>query len=152
MTTGTSGERYRITFYELLADPYGLGFHEDEVDGGDEAEGCGGMVPVELLVLEDEVGNDGEDHQRDALLDNLELHEVEGTSVVDEPDTVGRYLTAVFEEGNHPRKSDDQIEGPVGGDAGLLEAQMAIPGEGHKHIAHDEQHNRINSISHTSTL
>ena len=62
-TAGTSGERYRIAFYELLADPYGLGFHEDEVDGCHEAEGCSGMVPVELLVLEDEVGDDGEDHQ-----------------------------------------------------------------------------------------
>ena len=40
-----------------------LWFHEDEVDGGDEAEGCSGMVPVELLVLEDDVGDDGEDHQ-----------------------------------------------------------------------------------------
>ena len=50
-------------FDELLADPYGLGFHEDEVYSGDEAEGCGGMVPVELLVLEDDVGDDGEDHQ-----------------------------------------------------------------------------------------
>ena len=92
-------------------------FHEDEVDGGDEAEGCGGMIPVELLVLEDEVGDDGEDHQRDALLDDLELHEVEGTAVVDEADAVGRHLTAVFEEGDHPREGDDQIEGPVGGDA-----------------------------------
>ena len=40
-----------------------LWFHEDEVDGGDEAEGGGGMVPVELLVLEDDVGDDGKDHQ-----------------------------------------------------------------------------------------
>ena len=54
---------HRFAFYELLADPYGLGFHEDEVDGGDEAEGGSGMVPVELLVLEDDVGDDGEDHQ-----------------------------------------------------------------------------------------
>ncbi len=73
-----------------------LRFHEDEVDGGDEAEGGGGVVPVELLVLEDEVGDDGEDHQRDALLNDLELDEVEGASVVDEADAVGRHLTAVF--------------------------------------------------------
>ena len=104
------------------------------------------MVPVELLVLEDEVGNDGEDHQRDALLNDLKLDEVEGASVVNEADAVGRHLTAVFEEGNHPREGDDQIEGPVGGNARLLEAQMAVPGEGHKHIAHDEQQNRIKSV------
>ena len=125
-----------------------LWFHEDEVDGGDEAEGGGGMVPVELLVLEDDVGNDGEDHQRDALLDDLKLDKVEGASVVDEPDTVGRHLTAVFEEGNHPREGDDQIEGPVRGNARLLEAQVAIPGESHEYIAHNEQKNCINTICH----
>ena len=79
-----------------------LRFHEDEVDGGDEAEGGGGVVPVELLVLEDEVGDDGKDHQRDALLDNLQLHEVERTSVIDEAEAVGRHLTTVLEEGDHP--------------------------------------------------
>ena len=74
------------------------------------------MVPVELLVLEDEVGNDSKDHQRDALLDDLELHEVEGATIVDEANAVGRNLTTVLEEGDHPREGDDQIEGPVGGD------------------------------------
>ena len=73
-----------------------LWFHEDEVDGGDEAEGGGSVVPMELLVLEDEVGYDGEDHQRDALLDDLELHEVEGTTIVDEAEAVGWNLTAVL--------------------------------------------------------
>ena len=103
-------------------------------------------------MLEYQIRDNGKDHQRDALLDDLELDEVEGASIVDEADAVGRHLTAVFEEGNHPREGDDQIEGPVGGDARLLEAQVAVPGEGHKHIAHDEQHNRINSVSHTSIL
>ena len=73
-----------------------LWFHEDEVDSRHKTEGCSGMVPVELLVLEDEVGNNGEDHQRDALLNDLELDEVEGASVVNEADAVGRHLTAVF--------------------------------------------------------
>ena len=71
------------------------------------------MVPVELLVLEDEIGNNGEDHQRDALLDDLKLDEVEGASVVDEADAVGWHLTAIFEKSNYPREGDDKIEGPV---------------------------------------
>ena len=74
------------------------------------------MVPMELLVLENQVGNDGEDNQRDALLDDLELDEVEGTAIVDEADAVGGNLAAVLEEGDHPREGDDEVEGPVAGD------------------------------------
>ena len=125
-----------------------LRLHKDEVDSGYETKGCGGVVPVQLLMLEDEVRNDREDHQRDALLDHLQLHEVEGTAVIDETNSVGWHLTAVLEEGNHPREGDDQIEGPVRGDARLLQAQVSVPCERHKHIAHDEQQNRINTVCH----
>ena len=125
-----------------------LRFHEDEVDGGDEAEGGGGVVPVELLVLEDEVGDDGKDHQRDALLDNLQLHEVEGASVIDEAETVGWHLTTVLEEGDHPREGNHQIKGPVGGDARLLESEVSVPGECHKHVAQNQEQNGINSVCH----
>ena len=108
------------------------------------------MVPMELLMLEDKVSDDSEHHKGDTLLDNLQLHEVEGTAIIDKTQTVGGYLTAIFEESDHPRKGDHQIQGPVSGDARLLQVQMPIPGEGHKHIAHDEQQNRINTVCHTS--
>jgi len=106
------------------------------------------MVPVQLFMLEDEVGNDGKHHEGDALLDDFQLYEVEGAPIVHKTNTVGWYLTAVFEEGDHPREGNDQIKGPVGGYARLLEAQVAIPGESHEHIAHNEQQNRINTICH----
>lgn len=79
------------------------------------------MVPVELFVLEDEVGNDGEYHEGDAFLDNLQLHKVEGTTIVYEANSVGRNLAAVLKESNHPREGYNQIKGPVGGYARLLE-------------------------------
>jgi len=60
------------------------------------------MVPVQLLVLEEEVGNYGKHYQRDALLNNLELNQIERTAVVDKTDTVGRYLAAVLEKGYYP--------------------------------------------------
>lgn len=48
---------------------------EHEVDGGDEAEeGCG-VVPVELLALEEDSGNEGEDNKGNDFLDDLQLHE-----------------------------------------------------------------------------
>ena len=73
-----------------------LRLHKDKVDSGYETEGCCCVVPVQLLVLEDEVRNDCEDHQRDALLDHLQLHEVEGTTVIDEANSVGWHLATVL--------------------------------------------------------
>ena len=77
------------------------------------------MVPVELLMLEDEVRDDGEHHEGDALLDNLQLHEVKGTAVIDKAQTVGRHLAAVLEEGNALREYDDTQQRPVRADARL---------------------------------
>jgi len=54
------------------------------------------MVPVQVGALEHDVGDDAEDGQRDALLDDLQLDEVEGTAVLDKAYAVGRYLTAVL--------------------------------------------------------
>ena len=106
------------------------------------------MVPMELLMLEDEVSDDGEHHEGDTFLNDLQLHKVKGAAIVHKTDTVSGNLAAVFKESNHPREGNDQIEGPVGGDARLLEAQVTIPGKSHEHIAHYEQQNRINSIRH----
>ena len=76
--------------------------HKHEIDGGDDAEEGGCVVPVEALVLEHHVGDDGEDEERDALLYDLQLYEREGSSVAFKADAVGRHLTAVFEEGDDP--------------------------------------------------
>ena len=49
--------------------------HEHEVDGGNEAEeGCK-VVPVQTLILEENVGNDGEDDEGYAFLYHLELNQ-----------------------------------------------------------------------------
>ena len=60
------------------------------------------MVPMQALPLKEDVGDDGKDHQADTFLDDLELHQVEGAAVVLESDTVGRYLAAIFKEGDAP--------------------------------------------------
>ena len=74
------------------------------------------MIPVKRLSLETEGQDEWENNQRDALLNDLELDEVEGTAIVDKADAVGRNLAAVLEEGNHPWEGDNEIEGPVGRD------------------------------------
>lgn len=79
-----------------------LRFHKYKIDGSHQTKGCSSVIPVELLVLEYEVRDDGEDHQRDTLLDDLQLHKVERAAIIDETQTVSWHLTAVLEEGDHP--------------------------------------------------
>ena len=71
------------------------------------------MVPVQVCALKQNVGYHAEYGQRDTLLDNLQLNEVEGTTVLDESNSIGGNLTAILEEGYHPRKGDDTDEWPI---------------------------------------
>jgi len=75
---------------------------------------------MQVSALEHDVGNDAEYSQRDTLLNDLQLNEVEGTSVFYEAQTIGRHLTAVLKEGDAPREDDDADEGPVAAGAVLL--------------------------------
>ena len=77
------------------------------------------MVPVQVCALKHDVGNDAEDGQRDTLLDDLQLDETEGATVIDKAQTVGRHLAAVLEEGNALREYDDTQQRPVRADARL---------------------------------
>ena len=87
--------------------------HKHQIDGADDKEEGQDVVPMQVSALEHDVGNDAEHSQRDALLNDLQLNEVEGTSILYETETISGYLAAVFEEGYHPRKGDDSDEGPV---------------------------------------
>ena len=92
------------------------------------------MVPLDGLALEQEGDDDGEDGQGDHFLDDLELHQVEGTAVALEADPVRRDREAVFEEGDAPGENDDQNQRPVRGDFHLLQFEMAIPGKRHENV------------------
>ena len=78
------------------------------------------MVPMQMSALEHDVGNDAEDGQRDALLNDLQLNEVEGSAIFYKAKTIGRNLAAIFKEGNAPREYDDTNEWPVAAGARLL--------------------------------
>ena len=78
--------------------------HKYQIDGTDDEEERQDVVPVQVGALEHDVGNDAEDGQRDALLNDLQLNEVEGTAILYEANAVGRHLTAVLKEGDAPRE------------------------------------------------
>ena len=68
---------------------------------------------MQVCTLEHDVGNDAEYGQRDTFLYDLQLNKVKGTAIFYKAETISGYLTAVFEEGNHPREGDNSDEGPV---------------------------------------
>lgn len=110
-------------------------FHEHEIDGGDEAEESGDVIPMHALPLEEDTCNDGKDDERHAFLYHLQLHQRERTAVADEAEAVCRHLTAVFEESYRPAEGDDTYQGPVAARARLLQLEMSVPGKGHEDIA-----------------
>ena len=61
----------------------------------------------------------GEDDERKHFLNNLELHKVEGTSIIHETDAVGRNHETVFDECNTPGESYDTNQRPVATDTCL---------------------------------
>jgi hypothetical protein len=57
---------------------------------------------MQVGALEQDVYDDGEDGQGYALLDYLQLYQIEGSSVALKANTVGWYLAAILEKGDHP--------------------------------------------------
>ena len=57
---------------------------------------------MQILALKEDIGDDGKYTETDALLDDLELNEIERTAIALESHTVGRHLTAIFKERNAP--------------------------------------------------
>jgi len=88
-------------------------FHKHQVDGADDKQECKNVVPVQMGALEHDVGDDAKHGQRDALLNNLQLDEVERSAIFYKTETIGWNLTTVFKKGYHPREGDDSDEGPV---------------------------------------
>lgn len=81
---------------------YVILLHENKIYGTYDEEECQYVVPMQVLALEHDVCHDGKDCETDALLHHLELYQRERTPVSGEPEPVGRYLAAIFEEGDAP--------------------------------------------------
>ena len=90
---------------------------------------------MKLLPLEEHVGNDAENYQRDDFLYDFQLHQREWSSVIDKSDTICRHQEAVLYAGNQPREANYSNQRPVRRDAGLIEFQVSVPSKCHKDIA-----------------
>ena len=81
---------------------------KNEIHSGDEAEASDNVVPLDVHVK----GNHREEdkhHQGDDLLQDLELHQRERTTIALEANAVGRHLQAILEKGNTPLQCDHSI-------------------------------------------
>lgn len=105
------------------------------------------MVPMQTLATEGNDGEECEDYKSNHFLHYLQLHECVGASIAIKTDAVSRYLKTVFEERKTPRNEDNNVKWRVAlEDTHILEFQVAIPREGHKYVAHDEQHDGKNVL------
>ena len=90
------------------------------------------MVPLEGVTLDKEHGKECEDHQRDNLLDNLELPESEWSAKLVATDAVSGHLEAVLKKCDTPANKHDAYH------AVALELRfecyMAIPCQCHEDI------------------
>ena len=92
------------------------------------------MVPPQLHVEGDRGEND-KNHQRDDLLDHLELHQVKRSSVSDKSHPVGGHLKTVLKESDAPRKQDHEDQrGRIGDESRLLQFEMTVPRQRHEDV------------------
>lgn len=92
------------------------------------------MVDGEGLVLEENQHEDGENGQREELLDHFQLPEVERSAVFNESDAVGRYHEAVLNQCDAPAEEDYQRERQLAEPGCALQFQMTVPRERHKYV------------------
>ena len=93
------------------------------------------MIPVQSLSLEEDIGDDGEDDERYAFLNHLELDQIKRSAIIYETYAVSWYLTAIFEEGNGPTEGDDTDKRPVAAHARLLQLEVSVPSQRHEDVA-----------------
>ena len=86
-------------------------FLKNEEDGHHQTDECRQMVPPEA-VLKNKNGKHRKDGERDALLNDFELHESKRTAVADVSDAVGRHHEAVLKQRDAPGKQHDHIDRP----------------------------------------
>jgi hypothetical protein len=103
-------------------------FLENKKCGDNDEEKADGVVPFNV-VTEIKNGKHGEDDKGDDFLNGFELGWIEAVAA----DAIGRHLKAVFKKSNAPAHESDFPERHV------LVFEVAVPGEGHKHIRNSQK-------------
>lgn len=115
-------------------------FVEDEEYRQHKADEGSEVIPAEMAV-EGDHGENGKHRERDAFLDDLQLHQIKRAAVSDEADAIGWHHETVFQKGDAPGKEHNGVDGPSGEVDGLdgLQFEMQVPGTGHEDIGNEKQ-------------
>ena len=89
-----------------------------------------------------------EHRERNCFLDNLQLHQAEGTAVDAAPDAICGNHKAVLKEGEPPRGENHKNQWPVGADVHFFEFEVAVPSESHENVGAAEEENCKNTSFH----
>lgn len=107
---------------------------ENKIDGADEKEACHEMIPSQRH-LESEDGEYHKDHQGNHFLNDLQLHQREGSAITGKANPVCRHLQTILEESNAPGEEDDKDKRRgMSEETCLLQFQMSVPRERHEDI------------------
>ena len=79
------------------------------------------MVPLQGFRMENRHGNNCENRKGNGFLDDLKLHQAEGTSVDATADGVGGNHETVFQKGHTPAGENNKNQRPIGADMHFLE-------------------------------
>ncbi len=104
------------------------------------------MVEREWLVLEEHQHEDGEDGQREELLDHLELPEVERTAVLNEADAVGGHHETVLDQRDAPTEENDHRQRELAEPSRALQLQVTVPCKRHEDIRTNQEQKCINTF------
>ena len=97
------------------------------------------MVDGEGLILEEDQHEDGEDGQREELLDHLELPEVERTAILDEADAIGGHHKAILDQRDTPTEENHHRKRQLAEPGRALQLQVTVPCERHEDIRTNEK-------------
>ena len=97
------------------------------------------MVPVKGLCLEAERQDKRKDYERYALLDDLELYQVERAAVDIGPQAVGGNHEAVLKQSQAPRCQYNKDKRPVGAYLHLLKLKVSVPCKSHENVGHNQK-------------
>ena len=106
------------------------------------------MVPLERFRVEYRYRDGRENCERNRFLDDLQLHQAEGTAVDAAADAVGGNHEAVFKEGESPGGEDHENQRPIGADVHFFKFEVAVPSECHKDVGAAEKKNCKNTSFH----
>ncbi len=102
------------------------------------------MIPLQRFILKKENRKDHEDEKRNGFLDNLELNEGERSTMFFVPNSIGRDLQDVLEQGNPPTNEDDAHEPQVLTPFHILELEVAVPRKSHEGIGQKKEYDGLN--------